>query len=292
MEVSGEVHTPAALPLQKFPHVDCIGSWVGPKVAFHAVSKRKTPVRAVDTRRTPICPDLPDASQSESFVLVRCNSWLEVVVSLRFRWVPACDRSLTDGLRRWCALLWTDNRLRMTRVSVFFALRMAVNAGDLHVRVTMSMSKSCSMSGAAYPRRGDCVGLCSNLRCGGSLFDTHPSGSGDWSCSELHALCPNSRTVGRAHKSFLYNTKRMTFHCVEITPTFCFHGAVDSLMSVILCIKGYPESELWVPQWAGSCVTLLVFGRCHFESRAGHGVTECFVVFLTPKKYTYGGMLP
>jgi hypothetical protein len=43
MEVSGQLHTPAALPLEKFPSpvTNWIGDWVGPRAVLDAVEKRK-----------------------------------------------------------------------------------------------------------------------------------------------------------------------------------------------------------------------------------------------------------
>jgi hypothetical protein len=78
-------------------------------------------------------------------------------------------------------------------------------------------------------REENCVGLCSNLRRDSPLFDMHPSGSGDWSCYELHALC--------------------------------FRRVLDSVMFLVLCIKGHLELELWVCEQVGSGCKL-VLGRC------------------------------
>jgi hypothetical protein len=39
MKVSGQLHTPAALFLEKEPH--WIGGWVGPKAGLEAVERRK-----------------------------------------------------------------------------------------------------------------------------------------------------------------------------------------------------------------------------------------------------------
>jgi hypothetical protein len=87
------------------------------------------------------------------------------------------------------------------------------------------------MNGAAYPRRGDCVGLGSNLRCDSPLFDIHPSGSGDWSCYELLALCRNFEIVGRTHKAF-YTMPRGRQFIVSKS-----HRALHSLLFLILCTK-------------------------------------------------------
>jgi len=44
MEVSGEIHTPAALLPGKEPGTHWIGGWVGPRVGLDAVAKRRNPL--------------------------------------------------------------------------------------------------------------------------------------------------------------------------------------------------------------------------------------------------------
>jgi hypothetical protein len=43
MDVSGQLHTPAALPPGKEPDTHRIGGWVGPRAILDAVVKRKIP---------------------------------------------------------------------------------------------------------------------------------------------------------------------------------------------------------------------------------------------------------
>jgi hypothetical protein len=43
MEVSGQLHAPAALPRRKNPGTYWIGGWVGPRASLDAVAKRKIP---------------------------------------------------------------------------------------------------------------------------------------------------------------------------------------------------------------------------------------------------------
>jgi hypothetical protein len=55
MEVSGQLHAPAALPLGKVPCTHRIGGWVGPRAFLDAVVKRKIPSpRRESNLRTPI----------------------------------------------------------------------------------------------------------------------------------------------------------------------------------------------------------------------------------------------
>jgi hypothetical protein len=44
MEVSGQVHTPAALSQGRAPSSHWIGGWVGPRAVLDAVVKRKIPI--------------------------------------------------------------------------------------------------------------------------------------------------------------------------------------------------------------------------------------------------------
>jgi hypothetical protein len=61
MEVSGQLHAPAALPPEKAPGTHWIGGWVGPRAVLEAVVKRKIPSpRRKSNPRTPIVP--PEAS--------------------------------------------------------------------------------------------------------------------------------------------------------------------------------------------------------------------------------------
>jgi hypothetical protein len=41
MEVSGQLHAPAALPKERAPFAHCIGGWVGPRAGLDAVEKKK-----------------------------------------------------------------------------------------------------------------------------------------------------------------------------------------------------------------------------------------------------------
>jgi hypothetical protein len=56
MEVSGQLHAPAALPPgEKAPSIYWIGGWVGPKAVLDAVVKRKIPSPCRESNpRTPI----------------------------------------------------------------------------------------------------------------------------------------------------------------------------------------------------------------------------------------------
>jgi hypothetical protein len=55
MEVSGQLHAPAALPPGKKPDTLWIGGWVGPRTVLEAVVKRKIPSpRRESIPRTPI----------------------------------------------------------------------------------------------------------------------------------------------------------------------------------------------------------------------------------------------
>jgi hypothetical protein len=56
MEVSGQLHAPAALPpRERAPGAHCIGSWVRPRAVLDAVMKRKIPnSRRESNPRTPI----------------------------------------------------------------------------------------------------------------------------------------------------------------------------------------------------------------------------------------------
>jgi hypothetical protein len=52
MEVSGQLHTPAALPPgERGPRTNWIGGWVGPRADLDAVAKRKkkSPITALAT---------------------------------------------------------------------------------------------------------------------------------------------------------------------------------------------------------------------------------------------------
>jgi hypothetical protein len=58
MEVSGQLHAPAALPPEKDPPgTHWIGGWVGPRAGLDMVSKRPSPCRESN-------PDRPAHSQS------------------------------------------------------------------------------------------------------------------------------------------------------------------------------------------------------------------------------------
>jgi hypothetical protein len=56
MEVSGQLHAPAALPpKERAPGTHWIGGWVGPRAVLDAVVKRKIPnPRRESNPRTPI----------------------------------------------------------------------------------------------------------------------------------------------------------------------------------------------------------------------------------------------
>jgi hypothetical protein len=43
MEVSGQLHAPAALPPERDPGTHWIGGWVGPRAVLDAVVKKKIP---------------------------------------------------------------------------------------------------------------------------------------------------------------------------------------------------------------------------------------------------------
>jgi hypothetical protein len=50
MEVSGQLHTPAALPPGRAPSTNWIGGWVGPRAVLDAVVKRKIPSPRRETK--------------------------------------------------------------------------------------------------------------------------------------------------------------------------------------------------------------------------------------------------
>jgi hypothetical protein len=56
MEVSGQLHAPAALlPMERAPGTNWIGGWVGPRAVLDEVVKRKIPSpRRESNSRTPI----------------------------------------------------------------------------------------------------------------------------------------------------------------------------------------------------------------------------------------------
>jgi hypothetical protein len=55
MEVSGQLHAPAALPPGKSPGTHWIAGWMGPRAVLNAVVKRKIPSSHRESnRRTPI----------------------------------------------------------------------------------------------------------------------------------------------------------------------------------------------------------------------------------------------
>jgi hypothetical protein len=55
MQVSGQLHAPAALPQRKAPDTHSIRGWVGPRAVLDAVVKRKVPSpRQESNSRTPI----------------------------------------------------------------------------------------------------------------------------------------------------------------------------------------------------------------------------------------------
>jgi hypothetical protein len=55
MEVSDQLHAPAALPRERDPGTLCIGGWVGPRAVLDVVVKRKIPsLRRESNSRTPI----------------------------------------------------------------------------------------------------------------------------------------------------------------------------------------------------------------------------------------------
>jgi hypothetical protein len=55
MEVSGQLHAPAALPTKKEPLVPIVVGWVGPRAVLDAVVMRKIPsTRRQSNPRTPI----------------------------------------------------------------------------------------------------------------------------------------------------------------------------------------------------------------------------------------------
>jgi hypothetical protein len=55
MEVSGQLHAPAATPRERAPGIHWIGGWVGPRDVLDAVVKRKIPNPLRESnRRTPI----------------------------------------------------------------------------------------------------------------------------------------------------------------------------------------------------------------------------------------------
>jgi hypothetical protein len=55
MEVSDQLHAPAALPSTKEPVTHWIGGWVGPRAVLDTVVKRKIPsLRRESNPRTPV----------------------------------------------------------------------------------------------------------------------------------------------------------------------------------------------------------------------------------------------
>jgi hypothetical protein len=55
MEVSGQLHAPAALPPGENPSTRWIGGWVGPRAVLDTVVKRKIPSSRRESKpRTPI----------------------------------------------------------------------------------------------------------------------------------------------------------------------------------------------------------------------------------------------
>jgi hypothetical protein len=55
MEVTGQLHAPAAFPPGKAPGTHWIGGWVGPRAVLDAAVKRKIPSpRRESNPRTPI----------------------------------------------------------------------------------------------------------------------------------------------------------------------------------------------------------------------------------------------
>jgi hypothetical protein len=52
MEVSGQLHVPAASPQGKSPWYHWIGGWVGPRTSLDAVVKRKIPSPSRDSLHT------------------------------------------------------------------------------------------------------------------------------------------------------------------------------------------------------------------------------------------------
>jgi hypothetical protein len=60
MQVSGQLHTPAALPSGRSPGTHWIGGWVGPRAGLDAVVKRKIPTPYRDSNSPP--PDHPARS--------------------------------------------------------------------------------------------------------------------------------------------------------------------------------------------------------------------------------------
>jgi hypothetical protein len=77
MDVSGQLHAPAALTHGKVPDTHFIGGWVGPRAVLYAVVKRKIPSPRRESK--PITPIVQPVDQrytdllkfSKSFVNVR-----------------------------------------------------------------------------------------------------------------------------------------------------------------------------------------------------------------------------
>jgi hypothetical protein len=55
MEMSGQLHGPAALPLGKDPGAHYIGKWAGPGASLDAMEKRKFFLYARNRTRIPRC---------------------------------------------------------------------------------------------------------------------------------------------------------------------------------------------------------------------------------------------
>jgi len=54
MEVSSQLHVPAAVTPRKNPGTHCMGSWVCPKAGLDAAAKRKHPLLVPTGNRTPV----------------------------------------------------------------------------------------------------------------------------------------------------------------------------------------------------------------------------------------------
>jgi hypothetical protein len=74
MEVSGQLHAPAALPPGRAPGTNWIGGWVGPRAVLDAVVKRKIPSpRRESNPRTSIVQ--PVAQRYTDWAIVYMSCW-------------------------------------------------------------------------------------------------------------------------------------------------------------------------------------------------------------------------
>jgi hypothetical protein len=125
------------------------------------------------------------------------------------------------------------------------------------------------MSGAAYPRRGDCVGLCSNLRC-----DIRLGVATGLVLNYMHCVPTHGQSDGRIKLSIQYQEDDISL-CRNHTH-ISFPGCTRQSDVSDFVHKGVPRF------WALGVALQTCIWAVPLRISGGTS-SDCFVVFLTPK---------